>query len=134
MIKRSDALCVLPYLFLQYRYIRSSLMPGIYMNCFMLQFKFSRGQSKFSRGQYIDYLALLLYVQATSSRGDSAPLLGSDTRRERRVGKINFVEHRSSFHLYHSFHRLWIFLACMFQVDLLSENFLFLLSYLFSGR
>ncbi|KAE9618585.1 putative 1,3-beta-glucan synthase [Lupinus albus] len=30
-------------------------------------------------------------------------------------GKTSFVEHRSFFHLYHSFHRLWIFLFMMFQ-------------------
>ncbi|XP_007014805.2 PREDICTED: callose synthase 9 [Theobroma cacao] len=30
-------------------------------------------------------------------------------------GKTSFVEHRTFFHLYHSFHRLWIFLAMMFQ-------------------
>ncbi|KAK7343239.1 hypothetical protein VNO77_11833 [Canavalia gladiata] len=33
----------------------------------------------------------------------------------RHVGKTSFVEHRSFFHLYHSFHRLWIFLFMMFQ-------------------
>ena len=31
-------------------------------------------------------------------------------------GKTSFVEHRTFLHLYHSFHRLWIFLAMMFQV------------------
>ncbi|XP_010535892.1 PREDICTED: callose synthase 9 isoform X2 [Tarenaya hassleriana] len=30
-------------------------------------------------------------------------------------GKTSFVEHRTYLHLYHSFHRLWIFLAMMFQ-------------------
>ncbi|XP_024020738.1 callose synthase 9 isoform X2 [Morus notabilis] len=30
-------------------------------------------------------------------------------------GKTSFVEHRTFLHLYHSFHRLWIFLAMMFQ-------------------
>ncbi|XP_057422591.1 callose synthase 9 [Lotus japonicus] len=30
-------------------------------------------------------------------------------------GKTSFVEHRTFFHLYHSFHRLWIFLIMMFQ-------------------
>ncbi|KAL4289406.1 hypothetical protein AHAS_Ahas19G0383000 [Arachis hypogaea] len=30
-------------------------------------------------------------------------------------GKTSFVEHRTFFHLYHSFHRLWIFLFMMFQ-------------------
>lgn len=33
----------------------------------------------------------------------------------KRFGKTSFVEHRSFFHLYHSFHRLWIFLFMMFQ-------------------
>lgn len=32
-----------------------------------------------------------------------------------RIGKTHFVEHRTFFHLYHSFHRLWIFLLMMFQ-------------------
>eukprot|EP00252_Welwitschia_mirabilis_P020487 TRINITY_DN5035_c0_g1_i1.p1 TRINITY_DN5035_c0_g1~~TRINITY_DN5035_c0_g1_i1.p1 ORF type:complete len:1905 (-),score=310.30 TRINITY_DN5035_c0_g1_i1:173-5887(-) len=31
------------------------------------------------------------------------------------MGKTCFVEHRTFFHLYHSFHRLWIFLIMMFQ-------------------
>ncbi|KAK9129040.1 hypothetical protein Syun_017837 [Stephania yunnanensis] len=30
-------------------------------------------------------------------------------------GKTSFVEHRTFLHLYHSFHRLWIFLVMMFQ-------------------
>ncbi|URE06586.1 hypothetical protein MUK42_21586 [Musa troglodytarum] len=30
-------------------------------------------------------------------------------------GKTSFVEHRTFLHLYHSFHRLWIFLFMMFQ-------------------
>lgn len=33
----------------------------------------------------------------------------------KRQGKTSFVEHRSFLHLYHSFHRLWIFLILMFQ-------------------
>ncbi|CAI9106685.1 OLC1v1005889C1 [Oldenlandia corymbosa var. corymbosa] len=33
----------------------------------------------------------------------------------KRRGKTSFVEHRSFLHLYHSFHRLWIFLVMMFQ-------------------
>ncbi|KAG4395585.1 hypothetical protein GLYMA_20G244900v4 [Glycine max] len=33
----------------------------------------------------------------------------------RHQGKTSFVEHRTFFHLYHSFHRLWIFLFMMFQ-------------------
>lgn len=32
-----------------------------------------------------------------------------------RQGKTSFVEHRTFLHLYHSFHRLWIFLFMMFQ-------------------
>lgn len=32
-----------------------------------------------------------------------------------RHGKTSFVEHRTFLHLYHSFHRLWIFLFMMFQ-------------------
>ncbi|XP_052184832.1 callose synthase 9 isoform X2 [Diospyros lotus] len=33
----------------------------------------------------------------------------------KRHGKTSFVEHRTFLHLYHSFHRLWIFLIMMFQ-------------------
>ncbi|KAL6966330.1 Callose synthase 9 [Sarracenia purpurea var. burkii] len=35
--------------------------------------------------------------------------------RSKRQGKTSFVEHRTFLHLYHSFHRLWIFLVMMFQ-------------------
>jgi callose synthase len=36
-------------------------------------------------------------------------------RRKHKVGKVHFVEHRTGFHIYHSFHRLWIFFICMLQ-------------------
>ncbi|KAK3042260.1 hypothetical protein RJ639_001855 [Escallonia herrerae] len=35
--------------------------------------------------------------------------------KSKRQGKTSFVEHRTFLHLYHSFHRLWIFLLMMFQ-------------------
>ncbi|KAM2691324.1 hypothetical protein EV2_005739 [Malus domestica] len=35
--------------------------------------------------------------------------------RSQHRGKTSFVEHRTFLHLYHSFHRLWIFLVMMFQ-------------------
>ncbi|PON48805.1 Glycosyl transferase [Parasponia andersonii] len=35
--------------------------------------------------------------------------------RSKHQGKTSFVEHRTFLHLYHSFHRLWIFLVMMFQ-------------------
>ncbi|KAK3148556.1 hypothetical protein QOZ80_3BG0296530 [Eleusine coracana subsp. coracana] len=35
--------------------------------------------------------------------------------RNHHYGKTSFVEHRTFLHLYHSFHRLWIFLIMMFQ-------------------
>ena len=38
-------------------------------------------------------------------------------KKEKKVGKTHFVEHRTGFHIYHSFHRLWIFLVCMLQVN-----------------
>jgi len=38
-------------------------------------------------------------------------------QRERKLGKTHFVEHRTFLHVYHSFHRLWIFLVCMLQVS-----------------
>ncbi|KAJ0244355.1 hypothetical protein HA466_0190010 [Hirschfeldia incana] len=37
------------------------------------------------------------------------------TGREKHRGKTSFVEHRTFLHLYHSFHRLWIFLVMTFQ-------------------
>ncbi|WCJ36196.1 glucan synthase-like 8 [Euphorbia peplus] len=36
-------------------------------------------------------------------------------KKRKRTGKSTFVEHRTFLHLYRSFHRLWIFLALMFQ-------------------
>ncbi|XP_021762040.1 callose synthase 10-like [Chenopodium quinoa] len=36
--------------------------------------------------------------------------------KQKRTAKSSFVEHRTFFHLYRSFHRMWIFLAIMFQV------------------
>lgn len=36
-------------------------------------------------------------------------------RGSKRTGKTSFVEHRTFLHLYRSFHRLWIFLAIVFQ-------------------
>lgn len=44
---------------------------------------------------------------------ESKNLLNSG--RSQRQGKTSFVEHRTFLHLYHSFHRLWIFLFMMFQ-------------------
>ncbi|CAG7882186.1 unnamed protein product [Brassica rapa] len=38
--------------------------------------------------------------------------------RDKHRGKTSFVEHRTFLRLYHSFHRLWIFLAIMFQTSL----------------
>jgi callose synthase len=37
-------------------------------------------------------------------------------------GKTSFVEHRTFLHLYHSFHRLWMFLIMMFQVNVNSYH------------
>ncbi|KAG9136289.1 hypothetical protein Leryth_003883 [Lithospermum erythrorhizon] len=54
----------------------------------------------------------------------SSPFFLKPTRRSKTViksaggkrqGKTSFVEHRTFLHLYHSFHRLWIFLFMMFQ-------------------
>ncbi|CAN1777271.1 Callose synthase 10 [Linum perenne] len=46
-------------------------------------------------------------------RKDSSFLL--KPKKWKRTGKSTFVEHRTFLHLYRSFHRLWIFLALMFQ-------------------
>ncbi|KAH1255058.1 Callose synthase 10 [Glycine max] len=49
-------------------------------------------------------------------RPDSPFLLKpKPSKRTKRTGKSSFVEHRTFLHLYRSFHRLWIFLALMFQ-------------------
>lgn len=40
------------------------------------------------------------------------------------TGKSTFVEHRTFLHLYRSFHRLWIFLALMFQVTVVLLSYL----------
>lgn len=61
---------------------------------------------------------ILDYAQTINSRTELDPLLGSDSRKAPPVGKIHFVEHRSSLHLYHTFHRLWVMLVCMLQVIL----------------
>lgn len=44
-------------------------------------------------------------------------------KKVKRVGKMTFVEHRTAFHVYHSFHRLWIFLTVMLQVGDFVVNF-----------
>nr|XP_048330411.1 callose synthase 10 isoform X2 [Ziziphus jujuba var. spinosa] len=49
-------------------------------------------------------------------RMDSPFLLKPRPKKGKRTGKSTFVEHRTYFHLYRSFHRLWIFLAIMFQI------------------
>jgi hypothetical protein len=54
--------------------------------------------------------------QASTSLEEPLPEPTPGRRQEHKVGKIHFVEHRSGFHLYHSFHRLWIFFLCMLQV------------------
>ncbi|KAK8465763.1 hypothetical protein PHAVU_009G169400 [Phaseolus vulgaris] len=48
---------------------------------------------------------------------ENSPFLLKPTpsKRSKRTGKSSFVEHRTFLHLYRSFHRLWIFLALMFQ-------------------
>jgi hypothetical protein len=46
---------------------------------------------------------------------EEKPVVVPGRRKEHKVGKIHFVEHRTAFHLYHSFHRLWIFFLCMLQ-------------------
>ncbi|KAK4771868.1 hypothetical protein SAY86_013643 [Trapa natans] len=45
----------------------------------------------------------------------AALLLKTGGGGSQRQGKTSFVEHRTFLHLYHSFHRLWIFLVMMFQ-------------------
>uniref|UniRef100_A0ACD5TTT0 Uncharacterized protein n=1 Tax=Avena sativa TaxID=4498 RepID=A0ACD5TTT0_AVESA len=52
----------------------------------------------------------------------NSPFFSKPTRKEgllhrnHHYGKTSFVEHRTFLHLYHSFHRLWMFLIMMFQV------------------
>ncbi|KAJ7532009.1 hypothetical protein O6H91_14G068400 [Diphasiastrum complanatum] len=50
------------------------------------------------------------------SKNDSQDMPGTNLYRRGRLGaKTLFVEHRTFFHIYHSFHRLWIFLIMMLQ-------------------
>ncbi|XWS71098.1 hypothetical protein CRYUN_Cryun03dG0108600 [Craigia yunnanensis] len=51
------------------------------------------------------------FFQKPKPRSKNPLKLGGGQHR----GKTSFVEHRTFFHLYHSFHRLWIFLIMMFQ-------------------
>ncbi|XP_017625594.1 callose synthase 9 [Gossypium arboreum] len=51
------------------------------------------------------------FFQKPEPRSKNPMKLGGGQHR----GKTSFVEHRTFFHLYHSFHRLWIFLVMMFQ-------------------
>nr|QKN22530.1 callose synthase 10 [Urtica dioica subsp. dioica] len=44
-----------------------------------------------------------------------SPFLRKPPKKGKRTGKSTFVEHRTFLHLYRSFHRMWIFLALMFQ-------------------
>lgn len=72
-----------------------------------------------------------LAFQKSRNSQDQVPLLQEQNqpsvapgrRRERKAGKSHFVEHRSGLHLYHSFHRLWIFLVCMLQVHWLNMKY-----------
>ena len=57
----------------------------------------------------VDVLGYLFILCCTMQR----MLISGSSRHQ---GKTSFVEHRTFFHLYHSFHRLWIFLFMMFQV------------------
>jgi callose synthase len=51
------------------------------------------------------------FFQKPKPRSKNMLACGGSQRR----GKTSFVEHRTFLHLYHSFHRLWIFLVMMFQ-------------------
>lgn len=64
------------------------------LNCFHLEWPWKLSNPFFSK----------------PSRKDKG-LLG----RNHHYGKTSFVEHRTFLHLYHSFHRLWMFLIMMFQ-------------------
>lgn len=61
------------------------------------------------------YCFELSWPWRTSSSFFTKPNRGSKSDGRKRTGKTSFVEHRTFFHLYHSFHRLWIFLLMMFQ-------------------
>ncbi|MCO5610096.1 hypothetical protein L7F22_064331 [Adiantum nelumboides] len=49
------------------------------------------------------------------SKSNSSTEVGKQLITRRRIGKSSFVEHRTFFHIYHSFYRLWIFLVLAFQ-------------------
>ncbi|KAH7528293.1 hypothetical protein FEM48_Zijuj05G0057200 [Ziziphus jujuba var. spinosa] len=62
------------------------------------------------------YLSPACFELSWPMRMDSPFLLKPRPKKGKRTGKSTFVEHRTYFHLYRSFHRLWIFLAIMFQI------------------
>ncbi|KAJ7957439.1 Callose synthase-like protein [Quillaja saponaria] len=66
------------------------------LNCFELSWPWHKSSS---------------FFQKPKPRSKNMLKSGSSQHR----GKTSFVEHRTFFHLYHSFHRLWIFLVMMFQ-------------------
>ncbi|GLT76571.1 hypothetical protein SLA2020_482240 [Shorea laevis] len=66
------------------------------LNCFELSWPWDKNSS---------------FFQKPKPRSKNPLKSGGGTRQ----GKTSFVEHRTFLHLYHSFHRLWIFLVMMFQ-------------------
>ncbi|XP_050371424.1 callose synthase 9 [Argentina anserina] len=66
------------------------------LRCFELSWPWRKGSS---------------FFQKPTPRSKNILISGRSQHR----GKTSFVEHRTFFHLYHSFHRLWIFLVVMFQ-------------------
>lgn len=62
------------------------------------------------------------------------PTEGTSSRRtQTRMGKTLFVEHRTGFHVYHSFHRLWIFFILMLQVMIIHKCFAWVGRWLSNG-
>ncbi|XP_024386368.1 callose synthase 9 isoform X2 [Physcomitrium patens] len=83
-------------------------------SCFELSWPWRLEAGFFKKPKQIIYSEADRYLQEQIPDEPEEPLMLSE-RREKKAWKTHFVEHRTGFHIYHSFHRLWIFLVCMLQ-------------------
>ncbi|TXG73152.1 hypothetical protein EZV62_001731 [Acer yangbiense] len=90
------------------------------LHCFELSWPWRKSSSFFLKPKPSSkvYMSCVLYDYIFSFLHNASNFLNADHGQRR--GKTSFVEHRTFLHLYHSFHRLWIFLVLMFQVCNLS--------------
>lgn len=91
------------------------LLRFIFLACFLFFLCFNSCEYDMMK------LTSLSHLQEPAAPEQEVPTMMGETR-EKKVGKTHFVEHRTGFHIYHSFHRLWIFLVCMLQVNYLNVS------------